>query len=222
MHDAFYLADVATIEGEKLTALTYIADLLLVGTASGKVLALRVTTTRGADGRVEHRSTREKAVELSRAHAVSALEAAPDLGVVVALCDGAAIVLRLPALERVPSVLEGKNAAAITFDAFAPRLCIVTTKKRLKVRGATTLAVFRAQRRVWRVRPATGPPPRHPPHPPAPPRSCTSGRTASSRRRPRQRTWSCPTRRAASPTSAVRCSSASCASTTPSTRRRAR
>ena len=155
MHDAFYLSDVGlTIDaGERLTCVTYTGDVVLVGLASGKVVSFRVACSRGgASGRVSHSSQRQRVAELGVGRPVTAIEVAPELGVVLALCDGAVVVLRLPGLERIPSVLEGRHAVAFALDAVAPRLVIATTGKKLKLfdwiggkfvplRGATELDV---------------------------------------------------------------------------------
>jgi hypothetical protein len=221
MHDAFYLVDVIPpIEGEKLSCFTYVGDVLLVGTVSGRVISFRVTTTRGGDGRAEHRSTRERTFENSSRSPISAIEAAPDLGIAVAVCDGAAIVLKLPALERTTSCLEAKNALWIAFDAFAERLCVFTTKKKIKVRGCGGRR-FRVVACSALVRErtccSTSPPP---PPPPSPRVSFMSGCRESSRRSPSTPTSISPKLRAVLHFSKGRSSLGSSGSTKRWTRKR--
>ena len=142
-HDAFYLSDLLPagspeLAGEKLSALTYAGDALLLGTVSGKLLLFRVTPrgaggAGGGAGRAEYAVRRERAVDVAAGHRVAQLEALPDKGLVLALANGAVCVHALGDLGRLPSALESKSADSFALNTGGGRLAIATTKKKLKL-----------------------------------------------------------------------------------------
>ena len=140
-HDAFYFSDVIPagspeLQGERVSSLTYTGDSLLLGTQGGRLMLFRVaqSPSRGAGGRVEYSSKRERMVDVASGRSVTQLEALPDLGVLLALCNGAVTVHRLSDLGRVPSVLESKSAVSFTMKASGgQRLCICTSQNKLKL-----------------------------------------------------------------------------------------
>ena len=137
MHDAFSLVDVVRAgdtEGEKLSSLTYLGDTLFLGTVSGRIQQFRVSSSR-AGAAAEYSSVRERSVDVGSCRApVAQLEVVPDIGLLVALCDGCVSLHRLASLDRVPSgVLDSKLAVAFAVNARARKLCVVTSKRRLKL-----------------------------------------------------------------------------------------
>ena len=140
-HEAFSLVDVvrpADLEGERLSALTYLGDLLFLGTAAGRLLQFRVSSRAAAvgaaSGAPEYAAARERAVDVGSSRApVAQLEVMPDVQLLVALCDGGVSLHRLASLDRVPSVLDAKHAVAFAVNARARKLCVVTSKRRLRL-----------------------------------------------------------------------------------------
>ena len=132
-HDAFYLTDVVpSIPDEKIASFTYWGESIVIGTVSGKLLLYRVTgppPQRPTGSRAEYASRRVASVEVSPGRPVTSVEAVPDLAILLALCDGAVSVHRLPSLDKRPSVLENKAAVSFALNAQGGRLCIVTGKK---------------------------------------------------------------------------------------------
>lgn len=109
-------------------------DYVYLGTASGKLLLYKVTNRLAGSGRTEYSATKERAVDVgSSRSAVTQIEAIPDLQVLVALCDGAVSLHRISNLDRVPSMLDSKHAVQFAVNAKARRLCIVSSKRRLKL-----------------------------------------------------------------------------------------
>jgi hypothetical protein len=137
-HEAFTLVDVvrsSDTEGEKLTALTYLGETLYIGTASGRLQQYRVTSSRSANFTSEYASTRERTMDVgSSRQPVTQIEAVPDIGLLIALCDGCISLHRLANLDRTPSgVLDSKHAVAFSVNSRGRKLCIATNKKRLKL-----------------------------------------------------------------------------------------
>lgn len=137
-HEAFTLVDVvrsSDTENEKLTALTYLGDTLYIGTASGRLQQYRVTSSRSASFTSEYAATRERTMDVgSSRQPVTQLEAVPDIGLLIALCDGCISLHRLANLDRTPSgVLDSKHAVAFSVNSRGRKLCIATNKKRLKL-----------------------------------------------------------------------------------------
>lgn len=133
-HAAFSLVDVIPDVGDRCTSLTYSGESVYVGTAGGRVLAFvggsRVASAdAGAGGR-------------RGAGAVSQLEAVPDTGTLLALCDGALVLLELDGLARRPAGLLGDARGVVSFCLNARgflarhRLCVATatgSKRRLRL-----------------------------------------------------------------------------------------
>ena len=162
-HAAFKLVDAITTIDERISALTYASafgghrdlpsqpvlhhsphptpspgDIVFVGTATGRLFSYRVTSSTSAAGRTEYTSTRLCAVEVSAAkQPVTHLEAVPDLGVLVTLCDGAVGLWDANPLRRRPAGgLDAKFAVGLALDVHGPpahKLAVLSGKKTLRL-----------------------------------------------------------------------------------------
>jgi hypothetical protein len=138
-HEAFTLVDVvrsSDTEGEKLTALTYLGEALYIGTATGRLQQYKVNSSRSSTTfATEYTSLRERTMDIgSSRQPVIQLEAVPDIGLLIALCDGCISLHRLSNLDRTPSgVLDSKHAVAFSVNSRGRKLCVATSKKRLKL-----------------------------------------------------------------------------------------
>ena len=150
-HAAFSLVDVIPDVGERVSSLTYHGDIVYVGTAGGRVLAYRVhgVAGSGGSGRTEYSSVRVAAAEVAAGgsggkrgtssaasatslSAVTQLEAVPDTGLLIALCEGALSLLELETLARVPAgLLDGKGVSSFALNvrgaAARQRLCVAVS-----------------------------------------------------------------------------------------------
>jgi len=158
-HRAFALVDVVPDVGERVTSLTYHGDVVYAGTASGKIVAYRVTGAASAGGsRTEYSSARVASAELVPARksgggggssgggggggsAVAQLEALPDTGLLLAACDGGLYLLELGTLARRPAgVLDSKGVVSFALNARGAaarhRLCVAVAagaRRRLRL-----------------------------------------------------------------------------------------
>ncbi len=111
-------------------------EYVYLGTATGKLLQYRVSTkpSSAPGGRPEYVSVKERGVDAGSSRSpVMQLEAIADIGLLAALCDGGVSLHRLTTLDRVPSVLDSKGAVAFSVNTSLRRICVVSSKRRLKL-----------------------------------------------------------------------------------------
>lgn len=140
-HDAFTLVDVTEVS-EKISSMTYVGDLLYVGTACGKLLLYRVKgSTSAQSGKTAYQAERVHCVDVVKKGAVTQVEAVPDNNLLIALADGALSLFDLDTLRRrPPGLLDQKGVVSFTLNVrgflVKHKLCVCvsgSSKKRLKL-----------------------------------------------------------------------------------------
>jgi hypothetical protein len=142
-HAAFTVVDIVPAIDEKVTCLAYYADYIYVGTVGGRIRLYRVSATSASSGRVDYSTDLIGADAGSgRGGAVTQLEAlGGDVNLLLAVADGAISMLDLTTLKRrSPGALDAKNVAFVAVNraragskAGGQKLCVVTTRKRLRL-----------------------------------------------------------------------------------------
>lgn len=140
-HKAFFEAKVVfdpPLE-DMLGAFTYYGDSLFLGTTGGKLMSYAVDESdTGASGNpgsldVGYVARRKRTIEVSKGRAITKIECFPEVNLLIVLCEGAVTLYAINTLDKVPSILESKHAVSFAINTRALKLCIVTSKKRLKL-----------------------------------------------------------------------------------------